>query len=140
MLPAWFYFALGSAVFAGLTALFGKIGVANISSNLATFLRTIVILIFLGGIVMMTGEWQNPTKIPGKTLLFLVLSAIATGASWLCYYRALQLGPASRVVPVDKLGVVFALLFAFVFLGERFDFKIISGAALIVAGTLIIAL
>ena len=140
MLPAWFYFALGSAVFAGLTALFGKIGVANISSNLATFLRTIVILIFLGGIVMITGEWQNPTKIPGKTLLFLVLSAIATGASWLCYYRALQLGPASRVVPVDKLGVVFALLFAFVFLGERFDFKIISGAALIVAGTLIIAL
>jgi len=140
MLPAWFYFALGSAVFAGLTALFGKIGVANTSSNLATFLRTTVLLIFLGGIVMLTGARQNPTKIRGKTLLFLVLSAIATGASWLCYYRALQLGPASRVVPVDKLGVVFALLFAFVFLGERFDFKIISGAALIVAGTLIIAL
>lgn len=140
MLPSWFYFALGSAFFAGLTALFGKIGVSNINSNLATFLRTIVVVLFSGGIVLMTGAWQNPAKIPGKTLLFLILSAVATGASWLCYYRALQLGPASRVAPVDKLGVVFAILLAFIFLGEKADFKTISGAALIVTGVLVIAL
>lgn len=140
MLPSWFYFALGSAFFAGLTALFGKIGVSNINSNLATFLRTIVVVLFSGGIVLMTGAWQNPAKIPGKTLLSLILSAVATGASWLCYYRALQLGPASRVAPVDKLGVVFAILLAFIFLGEKVDFKTISGAALIVTGVLVIAL
>ncbi len=139
MLPAWVYFALASAFFGGLTALFGKIGVTGINSNLATFLRTIVVLIFSGGMVLAMKEWQNPVKIPGKTLAFLVLSALATGASWLCYYRALQLGPASRVAPIDKLGVVFAMVLAFLFLGEKADLKTLAGGVLIVAGALVIA-
>lgn len=136
----WVYFALGSAFFAGLTAIFGKVGVTGIPSNLATFLRTIVVLVFSGGIVFSLGEWQNPIKLPGKTLTFLVLSALATGASWLCYYRALQLGPTSKVAPVDKLGVVFAMILAFLFLGEKADFKTVAGGLLIVAGALVIAL
>ncbi len=140
MIPTWIYYALGSAFFAGLTALFGKIGVTGVNSNLATFLRTIVVLIFSGGIVFAAGEWQNPARLPGKTLTFLLLSALATGASWLCYYRALQLGPASKVAPVDKLGVVFAMLLAFIFLGEKADLKTLSGGALIVAGALVIAI
>jgi bacterial/archaeal transporter family protein len=140
MFPTWVYYALGSALFAGMTALFGKIGVTGINSNLATFLRTVVVLIFSGGIVIATGEWQNPAKLPGRTLTFLILSALATGASWLFYYRALQLGPASKVAPIDKLGVIFAILFAFIFLGEKADFKTLSGGLLIVAGALIIAL
>ena len=139
MFPTWVYFALGSALFAGLTALFGKIGVAGINSNLATFLRTIVVLIFSGGIVFAAGEWQNPTKLPVRALTFLILSALATGASWLCYYRALQLGPASGVAPVDKLGVVFAMILAFVFLGEKADIKTLCGGLLIVSGALVIA-
>lgn len=140
MFPTWVYFALGSAFFAGLTALFGKIGVTGVNSNLATFLRTIVVLIFSGGIVLVMKEWQNPGKLPGRTLVFLTLSALATGASWLCYYRALQLGPASRVAPIDKLGVVFAMVLAFVFLGEKVDIKTITGGLLIVAGALVIVL
>jgi transporter family protein len=140
MFPTWVYYALGSALFAGITALFGKIGVSGINSNLATFLRTIVILFFSAGIVFATGEWQNPAKLPGKALGFLILSAFATGASWLCYYRALQLGPASRVAPIDKLGVVVAMILAFVFLGEKADAKTLMGGAFIVAGALIIAL
>ena len=140
MFPNWVYYALGSAFFAGLTALFGKIGVTGINSNLATLLRTMVVLLFSGGIVLATGEWQNPSKLPGKTLTFLILSALATGASWLCYYRALQLGPASKVAPIDKLGVVFAMLLAFIFLGEKADFKTVSGGVLILAGALVIAL
>jgi transporter family protein len=140
MFPTWVYYALGAAFFAGLTALFGKIGVTGVNSNLATFLRTIVVLLFSGGIVAGTGAWQNPAKLPGKTLLFLALSALATGASWLCYYRALQLGPASKVAPIDKLGVVFAMLLAFIFLGEKADLKTITGGLLIVAGALVIAI
>jgi len=139
-IPAWVYYAIGSAFFAGLTALFGKIGVSGINSNLATFLRTIVVLLFSGGIVWGTGAWQNPSKLPSKTLIFLVLSALATGASWLCYYRALQLGPASKVAPIDKLGVVFAMVLAFIFLGEKADLKTVGGGLLIVAGALVIAL
>jgi transporter family protein len=140
MFPSWVYYAIGSAFFAGLTAIFGKIGVTGVPSNLATFLRTIVVLIFSGGIVFSLGEWQNPAKLPSKTLVFLVLSALATGASWLCYYRALQLGPASKVAPIDKLGVVFAMILAFIFLGEKADFKTVTGGLLIVAGALVIAL
>lgn len=136
----WIYYALGSAFFAGLTSLFGKLGVTNINSNLATFLRTFVILVFSGGIVFATGQWQNPSRLPGRTLVFLVLSALATGASWLCYYRALQLGPASKVVPVDKLSVVFAILLAFVFLSEKVEAKTIIGGLLITTGALLIAL
>ncbi len=140
MVPNWIYFAVGSAFFAGLTAIFGKIGVTGISSNLATFIRTVVVLVFSGGIVFGLKEWANPFKLPGKTLIFLVLSALATGASWLCYYRALQLGPASKVAPVDKLGVVFAMVLAFVFLGEKADFRTVLGGLLIVSGALVIAL
>ncbi|OGV51125.1 MAG: hypothetical protein A2X49_01670 [Lentisphaerae bacterium GWF2_52_8] len=140
MFPSWVYFALASAFFAGLTAVFGKVGVTGINSNLATFLRTIVVLLFAGGIVLGTGGWQNPAKLPGKALLFLVLSALATGASWLCYYRALQLGPASKVAPIDKLGVAFAIILALVFLGEKADLKTLLGGSLVIAGALIIAL
>jgi transporter family protein len=140
MLPTWIYFALGSAFFAGLTAICGKIGVTGINSNLATFLRTIVVVFFAGGIVFATREWQNPFDLPRKTLVFLVLSALATGASWLCYYRALQLGPASKVAPVDKLGVVFAMALAFLFLGEKAEPNTVIGGVLIIAGVLTIAL
>jgi transporter family protein len=140
MLPTWVYFALGSAFFAGLTAIFGKLGVTGINSNLATFLRTIVVMLFSGGIVFSAREWQNPFAFSRKTLIFLILSALATGASWLCYYRALQLGPASKVAPVDKLGVVFAMVLAFVFLGEKTEFKTVIGGLMIMAGALIIAL
>lgn len=139
-MAGWVYFAIGSAFFAGLTALFGKIGVTGINSNLATFLRTIVVLIFSGGIVIGTGQWENPLRLPQKTLFFLFLSALATGASWLCYYRALQLGPASRVAPIDKLGVVFAMAFAFIFLKEKVNAGALIGGLLIVAGALIIAI
>lgn len=99
-----------------------------------------MVLLFSGGIVLATRELQNPAKLPGRTLVFLILFALATGASWLCYYRALQLGPASKVAPIDKLGVVFAMTLAFIFLGEKADFKTISGGLLIVAGALVIVL
>lgn len=140
VLPPWMLFALGSAFFAGLTAIFGKVGVTGIPSNLATFLRTWVVLAFAGTIVAARGEWQNPLRLPSRALVFLVLSALATGASWLCYYRALQLGPASKVAPVDKLGVVFAVVLAFTFLGEQPDPKTISGTVLIVGGAVLMAL
>ncbi len=140
LLPTWMMFALASAFFAGLTAVFGKVGVTGIPSNLATFLRTWVVLAFAGGIVAVRREWQNPLELPTRALVFLVLSALATGASWLCYYRALQLGPASKVAPVDKLGVVFAVTLAFVFLGEPPAPKTIVGAGLVVAGAVVMAL
>lgn len=140
MVPVWMQYALGSAFFAGLTAIFGKVGVSGIPSNLATLLRTFVVVLFVGAIVAARDEWQNPLKLPTKALIFLVLSALATGASWLCYYRALQLGPASKVAPVDKLGVVFAIILAFIFLKERADLKTITGGALIVAGAVVMAL
>src|SRR5512142_719696 len=140
ILPDWMWFALGSAFFAGLTAVFGKVGVSGIPSNLATFLRTIVVLIFAGAIVAARGEWQNPLRLPPRALAFLVLSALATGGSWLCYYRALQLGPASKVAPVDKLGVVFAVALAFLFLRERAEPRTLGGCALIVGGAVLMAL
>jgi len=139
-LPSWMQYALGSAFFAGLTAVFGKVGVSGIPSNLATFLRTWVVIVFAGAIVAARGEWQNPLRLPTRALAFLVLSALATGASWLCYYRALQLGPASKVAPVDKLGVVFAVVLALVFLREAPDPKTIAGTALIVGGAVVMAL
>ena len=140
ILPSWMQYAIGSAFFAGLTAIFGKIGVSGIPSNLATLLRTFVVVLFAGAIVAARGEWQNPMKLPPKALVFLVLSALATGGSWLCYYRALQLGPASKVAPVDKLGVVFAVILAFVFLKERADVRTVAGCALIAAGAIVMAL
>ena len=121
MNPDWRMFAIGSALFAAMTAIFGKVGVAEINSDLATFLRTIIILIVSALVVWARHEWQLPDGLSGKGVLFLVLSGIATGLSWLCYYRALQLGPAFVVAPIDKLSVVFVVIFAVAFLGERLN-------------------
>jgi len=136
----WLLFAIGSAFFAGLTAIFGKVGVQGIDSNLATLIRTVFILILTAGIVFSTNAWQNPARLPVKTIVFLGLSAMATGASWLCYYRALQLGPASKVAPIDKLSVVFAIFFAILFLKEQLELKTFLGAALIVVGAVVLAI
>jgi len=136
----WRVFALGSAAFAALTAIFGKVGVSQMNSNLATFYRTIVILGITALIVSMRNEWQRPADISFKSMVFLTLSAVATGLSWLCYYHALQLAPASRVAPIDKLSVVPVLLFAIVFLGEPLTWRIAGGTCLIGGGVLLIAL
>ena len=140
MILDWKLFALGSAFFAALTAIFGKVGVSEMNSNLATFVRTIVILIVTALLVTFRNEWQKPETLSHKGILFLVLSGIATGLSWLCYYRALQLGPASRVAPIDKLSVVFVVIFALSFLGEQFTWKVGLGAFLVSAGAVLMAL
>src|SRR5580692_3036014 len=127
----WRLFAIGSAFFAALTAIFGKVGVSEINSDLATFLRTLVILLVAALLICARHEWQRPDSLSGKGVLFLVLSGVATGLSWLCYYRALQLGPASAVAPIDKLSVVFVVIFAVAFLGERLTWKIGCGASLV---------
>ena len=137
---SWLLFALGSALFAALTALFGKLGVVGINSNLATFIRTIVILIVTAGILSLRQEWAKPAGLPLHSWLFLVLSGIATGLSWLCYYRALQLGPVSKVAPIDKLSVALAIVLGLVFLGERPSWPLLIGGVLIVAGAVVIAL
>ncbi|KRE96569.1 hypothetical protein ASG87_16390 [Frateuria sp. Soil773] len=137
---SWLLFALGSAFFAALTALFGKLGVAGINSNLATFIRTLVILVVTAGILSLRGEWAKPSGLPAGSWLFLVLSGIATGLSWLCYYRALQLGPVSRVAPIDKLSVAIAIVLGLLFLGETPSLPLLVGGALIVAGAVVIAL
>jgi len=134
----WKLFALGSAFFAGITAVFAKIGVKNISSNLATLIRTIVIIVFLSVLVMARKEWRNPFELDRHSLIFLVLSALTTGLSWLCYYRALKTGPASLVAPIDKLSLVFAILLSIIILGERLGVYQWIGAFLITAGTLLI--
>lgn len=136
----WLLFALGSALFAGLTAIFGKVGVADINSNLATLIRTVVILGFAAVLVGARGEWSGIGSATAKTWSFLILSGLATGASWLCYYRALQLAPASRVAPIDKLSVVVAIVFGLLFLKEPVSAKLLAGGSLIVAGTVLIAL
>ena len=136
----WRLFALGSAFFAALTAVFGKIGVSEINSDLATFLRTVVILVVTALLVWARHEWQRPETLSPKGVLFLVLSGIATGLSWLCYYRALQSGPASRVAPIDKLSVVFVIIFAVLFLGERLTWKVGLGSVLIAAGAALMAI
>jgi transporter family protein len=133
-------FALGSAVFAALTAIFGKIGVAEINSDLATFYRTIVILAVSALLVSVRQEWQTPLSLSYKGLAFLILSGIATGLSWLCYFRALQMAPASRVAPIDKFSVVLVVLFAVLFLSERLTWKVGVGSALIAAGVILTAL
>lgn len=117
----------------------GKIGVAGVSSNLATFIRTVVILGVTAAILTWREEWRAPTEIHAKTWLFLVLSGIATGLSWLCYYRALQLGPVGKVAPIDKLGVAFAIVLGLLFLGERPTWPVAVGGALILAGAIVIA-
>jgi len=135
----WLAFALGSAIFAGLTAILGKVGVAGMSSNLATFIRTCVILVFTACILSARSEWAAPSQTSTRSWTFLILSGLATGASWLCYYRALQLAPASRVAPIDKLSVVIAIVLGVAFLGEPLGWKLVLGGALIVAGTVVIA-
>lgn len=137
---SWLLFALGSAVFAALTAIFGKLGVAGINSNLATFIRTVVILIVTAGILSLRSEWVRPAGLPWHSWVFLVLSGIATGLSWLCYYRALQLGPVSKVAPIDKLSVALAIVLGLVFLGEKPSLPLLVGGGLIVAGAVVIAL
>ncbi len=139
-IQTWQFFALASAFFAGLTALFGKIGVSGIPSNLATLIRTVVIVLFTSLIVFWRGEFQKIETVSRHSFIFLILSAFATGFSWLCYYRALQLGPASRVAPVDKLSVLFAMILAFIFLREAISWKVAAGGLLILAGSLLIAI
>ncbi|THA01316.1 EamA family transporter [Rodentibacter pneumotropicus] len=136
----WIFFAVGSAFFAGLTAILGKLGVEGINSNLATFIRTIVVLLVTAGIISVRNEWQLPQHIATKPFTFLVLSGIATGLSWLCYYRALQLAPSSWVAPIDKLSVVIAIILGVVILGEPLSLKLIIGGLLILAGVLVLAL
>ena len=136
----WFVFALLSAVFAALTSILAKVGIDGVNSHLATALRTVVVLAMAWGMVFLTGSQSGIGSISRKSWLFLILSGLATGASWLCYYRALQIGQASKVVPVDKLSVVITLVLAFVFLHEKFTWKSGLGAALITAGTLIMVL
>lgn len=136
---SWPFWALLSAAFAALTAIFAKVGVENVGSDYATFVRTVVVLLALGSLLGATGGWQPPGSVPGRTYLFLVLSGLATGASWLCYFRALKLGDAARVAPVDKLSVVLVAVFGVVFLGERLSGTNWLGVALITAGALLVA-
>ena len=132
----WFVFALLSAVFAALTSILAKVGIEGVNSTLATAIRTVVVLVMAWGMVFVTNTQGGLTDISRKSWLFLILSGLATGASWLCYYRALQIGEASKVVPIDKLSVVITLVLAFVFLHERFTPKSLIGCLLIGAGSL----
>ena len=134
----WFHWALLSAVFAALTAIFAKIGLEGVESDLATLIRTVVILIALTGFVFFTGKWSNPFDLQTKTWSFLVLSGLATGASWVCYFRALKIGEASKVAPVDKLSLVLVALFATLFLGERPSLREWAGILLVGVGVVIL--
>lgn len=136
----WFVFALLSAVFAALTSILAKVGIEGVNSNLATAIRTVVVVVMAWGMVFLTNAQNGISQIGKKSWIFLILSGLATGASWLCYYRALQLGQASKVVPIDKLSVVITLILAFVFLHEDFTMKSLIGCVLIGAGTLIMVL
>lgn len=132
----WFVFALLSAVFAALTSILAKVGIEGVNSNLATAIRTVIVVVMAWGMVFLTNAQNGISQIGKKSWIFLILSGLATGASWLCYYRALQLGQASKVVPIDKLSVVITLILAFVFLHEDFTMKSLIGCVLIGAGTL----
>lgn len=136
----WILFAVLSAVFAALTSILAKIGIDGVNSNLATALRTVVVVIMSWGMVFLTNAQGGITEISKKSWIFLILSGLATGASWLCYYKALQIGDVSKVVPIDKLSVVITLVLAFVFLHEEFTIKSLIGCILIAAGTLIMVL
>lgn len=136
----WFIFALLSAVFAALTSILAKVGINGVNSNLATAIRTVVVVIMAWGMVFLTNAQNGLSGISRKSWLFLILSGLATGASWLCYYKALQIGEAPKVVPIDKLSVVITLILAFVFLHETFTTKSLIGCILIGAGTLIMVL
>lgn len=136
----WMIFAVLSAVFAALTSILAKIGIEGVNSNLATAIRTIVVVIMVWGMVFLTHAQNGLAEISKKSWIFLILSGLATGASWLCYYKALQMGDASKVVPIDKMSVVITLILAFVFLHEQFTAKSLIGCILIGAGTLIMVL
>lgn len=135
----WFYWAVLSAVFAALTAIFAKIGIQGVDSDLATLIRTAIIIVVLSAFVVWTGKWANPLELSHKTWLFLGLSGLATGASWVCYFRALKIGEASKVAPVDKFSLVLVVLFAVVFLGERPSMREWTGIAMIAGGVLVLA-
>ena len=136
----WFWFALGSAVFAALTSILAKVGIEGVNSTLATAIRTVVVVIMAWGMVFLSNTQGGLASISRKSWTFLILSGLATGLSWLCYYKALQMGQASKVVPIDKLSVIITLVLAFVFLHEEFTAKSLIGCALIGAGTLLMAL
>jgi transporter family protein len=139
VMAGWQFWALLAAIFAALTAVFVKLGVSSISSDLATFLRTLVVAVALGGLVWATGRFEDLSGVDARTWAFLVLSGLATGASWLCYFRAMQLGDASRVAPIDKLSVVFVALFAAAFLGEKLSLAGWAGVGLIAVGAILVA-
>ena len=136
----WLSWALLSGACAALTAIFAKLGIQGVDSDLATLIRTAIVILVLSGFVWLTGKWSNPFALSGKTWLFLALSALATGASWVCYFRALQFGEASKVAPVDKLSVVLVAIFAFAFLGERPALREWAGIFLVGAGIVVLAL
>ena len=136
----WIVYALASAVFAGATSILAKVGIDGVNSNLATAIRTVVVVIMAWGMVFLTHAQSGISEISKKSWIFLILSGLATGASWLCYYKALQTGEASKVVPIDKLSVVLTLILAFVFLHEEFTVKSLIGCVLIAAGTLVMVL
>ncbi|WP_075791046.1 EamA family transporter [Massilia putida] len=137
---SWFYWAILSAFFAALTAIFAKIGIQEVDSDLATLIRTAIIIVVLSAFVVWAGKWANPFALSRKTWLFLGLSGLATGGSWVCYFRALKIGDASKVAPVDKFSLVLVAIFAFTFLGERPSFREWSGIAMIAGGVLLLAL
>lgn len=137
---SWLPWALGSAVFAAFTAIFAKVGLEGVDSDYATLIRTFVIVLVLSAVVFLTDKWRNPATLPAKAATFLVLSGLATGASWFCYFRALKIGEASKVAPVDKLSVVLVALFAVVFLGERPGLRDWAGISLVGGGVLLLAL
>lgn len=136
----WLLFAIGSAVFAALTSILAKIGIDGVNSNLATAIRTFVVLIMAWGMVFLTNAQSGITQISRKSWIFLILSGLATGASWLCYYKALQIGEASKVVPVDKMSTILTLILAFIFLHENLSAKSVVGMILLTAGTLVMVL
>ena len=140
MIHSWQFWALLSASFAALTAIFAKVGVENVNSDFATFIRTVVIISALAAILVVTGEWQPLNSVSRRSYVFLVLSGLATGASWICYFRALKLGDAGRVAPIDKLSVVLVAIFGFAFLGERLPGLAWLGVALIGGGAVLVAL
>lgn len=136
----WFYWAFLSAVFAALTAIFAKVGIRGVDSDFATLIRTAIIIIVLSCFVWYAGKWSNPLDLPVRTWLFLGLSGLATGASWVCYFRALQIGDASKVAPVDKFSLVLVAVFAFAFLGERPTLREWAGIAMVAGGVLVLAI
>lgn len=136
---SWQFWAVLSAIFAALTAIFAKVGVEDVPADLATFIRTVIILALLGLILLASGEWRTPGVISSKTYLFLLLSGLATGASWLCYFRALKIGEAAKVAPIDKLSVVLVAIFGVIFLGEKLSALAWLGVVLVGTGAVVIA-